>query len=698
MLSMHLPWQLLGPILAVSFGLVAWPAVAAVSEPNGVMVPGPPNTDTELLLQEFFDMQGEAIDAIAEATTEPGVFSPLCDFEAALVLSESQAAAGISWYNVAVDEPPAPEPLSAPDQLFEIVPEGSDIGALISSADIRTDPGYAGGLIGFALIKQGQPVYYSEYRRNAFCSECDSPGFWKMALVFPSTTQDNTYYIAFEDWEGANDQTWHGNDGDFNDKVFRITGVSCPGGGESCDTGLPGLCAPGVTQCQVGGAIECLPQLEAVNERCDGLDNDCDGSVDEGELCAPDERCRHGSCVPRCGEVVWTCEDDEICNTEGFCVDAACADVDCPSGELCVDGQCRAPCADVVCPAPLLCLAGRCSDPCAGVVCDEGRVCERGVCVMGCECSSCTAGRECADTGVCVDPGCADRTCDAGHACVLGECVDACLGSRCPLGERCSMGECVDACTGVECDAGQKCLVGACADSCSDVDCGPGFKCVPGEDDQGECVDGCQGVDCGEGRTCRNGACIGTGMVTCSAGQVAVGMDCVDACDGVSCPEGEQCRAGRCQAPCADIVCEASRVCRDGACVERCEGVQCPTGRECRAGVCGALVPDATGQSDGSQNAAPGSAGSSTSESSSAPAGDVATAEGGHDSDSGAQLPSVSTDEPLLAERLAPRLAPPAASGCDCRVEGTERAVGGVPWIIGALLLLRRRNRPRELN
>ena len=74
----------------------AW---AAVIEPNGVSVPGPPNTASETPLQSYFTSQGEGINAVNDASTQPGVFLPLCDFKATLVLSQSNAQAGIDWYN-----------------------------------------------------------------------------------------------------------------------------------------------------------------------------------------------------------------------------------------------------------------------------------------------------------------------------------------------------------------------------------------------------------------------------------------------------------------------------------------------------------------------------------------------------------------------------------------------------------------------
>lgn len=53
--------------------------------------------------------------------------------------------------------------------------------------------------------------------------------------------------------------------------------------GDECDTGLFGVCAPGIVACPGGpnGPIDCVQDEQASNEVCDGDDNDCNGAVDD---------------------------------------------------------------------------------------------------------------------------------------------------------------------------------------------------------------------------------------------------------------------------------------------------------------------------------------------------------------------------------------------------------------------------------
>jgi hypothetical protein len=55
-----------------------------------------------------------------------------------------------------------------------------------------------------------------------------------------------------------------------------------PGGGVACNTRLPGICTPGTTTCGGNGAVVCIQNRQPVAESCNGLDDDCDAAVDDG--------------------------------------------------------------------------------------------------------------------------------------------------------------------------------------------------------------------------------------------------------------------------------------------------------------------------------------------------------------------------------------------------------------------------------
>jgi hypothetical protein len=430
----------------LALALVCRTAAAQVIEPNGTSVPATVPGSTETTLQTYFTKTAmENINAVADASITPATFLPLCNFQATLVLSQSGASGGLGWYNVP-DSATDPDHTAIPTvYLINPFPSPTPPAAAVASADIRSDPNYGGGLVGFALMKNlgngPVPVYYSEDTRNADCTGCTMPGYWKMMLSYASTVTSNEYYMAWEDWEGANSTTWFQNDGDFNDKVFAISGVTCNGGGVPCPTGLMGVCANGVTQCVVSGPPTCNAIIAPTAEKCDNLDNDCNGMVDDGDgLCPTGQVCVQGKCTGPCSDTEFPCGPPLQC-VNGLCVDPTCIGVTCKTGQICQSGTCVGGCDGVICPANQQCELGVCVDPCAGVTC-KGAVCVQGVCVQSCMCQPCPSGQVCTATGACVDTGCDTMTCGAGEVCSNGSCGDACAGAKCPGGAGCHNGQC----------------------------------------------------------------------------------------------------------------------------------------------------------------------------------------------------------------------------------------------------------------
>ena len=277
---------------------------------------------------------------------------------------------------------------------------------------------------------------YVFYSQKAFNPDSNQANPFIHLLIYNSTVTKNAFYFGWEDLIS-------GGDNDFDDLTTYVTGITCAGGGGPCDTGNPGICADGTMQCQ-GGVLTCVQSNQPANESCDGLDNDCNGVTDEGDLCPSNQVCDKGKCVPKCGSGEFVCASDEVCTPEGVCVEQSCANVTCPTGQVCQSGVCVGPCDGVVCPYGQLCRVGACVDPCSSVTCDSGQVCVAGVCSDMCQCVGCAAGQTCQADGKCLTDGCVGKTCNAGEYCdASGTCVDACMGAVCPSGQVCMSGQCV---------------------------------------------------------------------------------------------------------------------------------------------------------------------------------------------------------------------------------------------------------------
>jgi hypothetical protein len=71
---------------------------------------------------------------------------------------------------------------------------------------------------------------------------------------------------------------------------------TCTGAGVTCSTGKLGVCAVGTTACQ-NGVLVCVQDVQPSADVCDGLDNNCNGQIDEqffleGQSCTTGQ----GSC------------------------------------------------------------------------------------------------------------------------------------------------------------------------------------------------------------------------------------------------------------------------------------------------------------------------------------------------------------------------------------------------------------------
>jgi hypothetical protein len=394
----------------------------------------------------------------------------------------------------------------------------------------------------------------------------------------------------------------------------------------SCEVPGTGACTTGVVRCQAGAEV-CAVAGEPTAEVCNGLDDDCDGEVDDDAdvACYPDgmpgcEMAAGGrfECAGLCAAGVQSCQDGVLGACSGFVqpADEICGGTE-PADEDCdglVDDEC--PCTG---DATQSCYTGPAGT--AGVGrCRRGeQQCDNGQ-FGACE-GSITPGTErCANSGE-------DDDCDGVEDDVSGLgyfCFDAANQGLCRYGVRaCSGDELVcntlaaqpeeTTCDGrdEDCDgqidetflfASDETNCGACAVRCGSGDTCCGGGCRDTDADPQHC--GACGRACAAGTTCCGGECVATdtsdhcgGCAGCAPGQTCCGGECVatntvDHCGGCSpCADGQACCGGQCV--------DTDTVNHCGGC-ERCgEGLAC-CGGECvtldTAAHCGGCAPCATGQ------------------------------------------------------------------------------------------------------
>ncbi len=398
-----------------------------------------------------------------------------------------------------------------------------------------------------------------------------------------------------------------------------------------------GTCA-GMRVCAEDGLTDCDAATPAA-ETCNGIDDDCDGEIDEPtvldrryeDLCDHQNPTTEDGCAGAAG-----CTHAAL--SEGECVDGDA----CTVGDHCEAGVCLGspiacdddnPCTDDVCDGLGGCdfieNAADCDD---GSPCTVADQCEAGVCVgvaVACDCQSdgdCAAlddGDVCNGTLFC-DTGSVPYECVIDPAtvvtCPAPEGDSAfCLQAVCdPASGTCSFAPDHE---GLLCDDGDPCTVGAtcqegvclngapvnCTDGnpCTDDLCQPGAGCahVPNNE---PCDDGSL---CTTGDVCEDGVCGYAGLLDCADDNVCTddssspATGCIHALNQAPCNDGDvctlddHCHLGECigggalpcddMNPCTDDACNPLSGCSFTANDAPCDdGDPCSVGDQCGQGWC----------------------------------------------------------------------------------------------------------------
>jgi Notch 1 len=403
------------------------------------------------------------------------------------------------------------------------------------------------------------------------------------------------------------------------------SGVAGSGGAPAADSGAGAAGQAGRmagAAGEAGTAGSSIDMCEPEAETCDNRDNDCDEKIDEGvppRACGKNAPpCRQGT--QACVAGVWSTEctgevkpGREVCDgVDNDCNGTADEGCDCTNGEFMTCGSSNAPCRQ----GRKVCTDGSWPTTCEGEVKGTNEVCDG----MDNDCDGsadtggnalCTGGRKCAGSSGCVEcmtntdcqgrsaPTCQVNYCNTStHQCSQRAAEQGASCTGVPNG-KCSGTKCV-ACIGSgDCPSGYDCQSDACVKRalCGDgtID-GPGETCEIGARSSG--ADGLSSGTVYDAWSCDGARCTRRYDHTpcesdaqCGSGGRCLSGNCTPTCDSSApqLPDPTTCSSagGPIPSPCWN--CELSNghhgLCiSGGACLATCKSNwDCPFGLPCKA-------------------------------------------------------------------------------------------------------------------